>query len=379
MKLFKSTVAAVVSLAVFSGVMPPSAAADPTKSPGSTEAVATAAFVAEEMARDLDAPALRDLPTPAAGAAAQMGLTTTTGQKMTIGLPTSGEPGVAAGAGVVYEAAGQQSALAVQSVDQADMDDVASGVMTTITIPDAQAPSSYLFPLDLPAGSVVDQDEDGNIAVLDAEGNALGVFPMPWAVDSDGKDVRTWFEVTSQGLVQHVDHEGAAYPVVADPAWLVPVLVVGGKVAIKVVVKAASKQAAKKAAAKAAAKKTGKKVTKTGAPAKLKYRPFNKNNYRHNLVVRTGKNPGNKCQAHHTIPQKLRAKAATAGVNIDDPQYLLWWVSTAGVPNNHSSKSKDYNRDWDAFYKKHANKPTKAQILAERTRLVKKYGKFYRC
>lgn len=49
----------------------------------------------------------------------------------------------------------------------------------------------------------------------------LGLIESPWAVDANGKRVKTWYEWRNGALVQHVDHTGGdyAYPIVADPAW----------------------------------------------------------------------------------------------------------------------------------------------------------------
>lgn len=44
----------------------------------------------------------------------------------------------------------------------------------------------------------------------------------PWAVDADGVDVATWYEVRGTTLVQVVDHRGknVTYPIVADPDFI---------------------------------------------------------------------------------------------------------------------------------------------------------------
>jgi hypothetical protein len=46
----------------------------------------------------------------------------------------------------------------------------------------------------------------------------VGVVEAPWAVDADGRPVKTWYE-TSAGneLVQYVDPAGARYPITMDP------------------------------------------------------------------------------------------------------------------------------------------------------------------
>lgn len=44
-----------------------------------------------------------------------------------------------------------------------------------------------------------------------------GVIEAPWAVDANGKQVRTWYVAEGNQLVQHVDATGARYPLTLDP------------------------------------------------------------------------------------------------------------------------------------------------------------------
>lgn len=46
----------------------------------------------------------------------------------------------------------------------------------------------------------------------------MNTISPPWAIDADDRPVDTWYEVDGNVLVQHVHHEGAAYPVVAIDA-----------------------------------------------------------------------------------------------------------------------------------------------------------------
>lgn len=107
------------------------------------------------------------------------------------------------------------------------------------------------------------------------------------------------------------------------------------------------------------------------------YRPLTEANFRYNLGVRTGKNPSN-CQAHHTLPRKYSAVWQRAGINHNDPAYGLWWISTAGVPNNHGSQASNYNNAWQTFFDVNPN-PSRAQILTQRSQMVRAYSPFYRC
>jgi hypothetical protein len=56
----------------------------------------------------------------------------------------------------------------------------------------------------------------------------VGGIEAPWARDADGRAVPTEYRIEGDSLVQTVRHQGAAYPVVADP-WLGMDLIQGAK------------------------------------------------------------------------------------------------------------------------------------------------------
>ncbi len=151
---------------------------------------------------------------PAAG----VSLTTSTGNAVTIGLPTIGLPGsfeahqeVTSENGVIiYPDALPGASVAVQAN--------ADGLTRFLTvITDADAPSDYRFPVNLAGGSLIPQ-EDGSVAMLKADGDFLGSIAPPWGLDANQLPVPARFIVKENTLVLHVDHQTAVYPVVADPA-----------------------------------------------------------------------------------------------------------------------------------------------------------------
>lgn len=94
------------------------------------------------------------------------------------------------------------------------------------------------------------------------------------------------------------------------------------------------------------------------------FKPFTKNNYRHNLIEFTGVNPGNEAHAHHVFPQHLRTEFLKKGINIDDPQYLTWWPTKAKWQNGHHlQKAREYNAYWDEYVMKELPNATTEQIL----------------
>ncbi len=148
---------------------------------------------------------------------------------VTIELPNSGEAKDATklSDGTVVYPGTDGSANAVIPVN--------GGVQMVTTIADAGAPTQYPYGVDVPAGGKVQVNEDGSAAVLDAEGGLVLGVSAPWAKDAAGVAVPTRFTTDGQTLTQVVDHTSGAftYPVVADPVWLVPaVLVAAAKTAV---------------------------------------------------------------------------------------------------------------------------------------------------
>ena len=72
--------------------------------------------------------------------------------------------------------------------------------------------------------------------------------------------------------------------------------------------------------------------------------PFTKNNYRHNLVVLTDRNPSDE-QAHHVFPQKYRDIFSDKDIGIDSPYFLVWWET-----KDHNENAYRYNRSWEEFF-----------------------------
>lgn len=115
---------------------------------------------------------------------------------------------------------GQGAALLNTTVDSAVLSSFATddGVQTLIQIGDADAPSEYRFPLDLPEGGQAALFDDGAVVISNASGIAVSGFRAPWAVDANGAPVPTSFRIDGNELVQVVDFEAAtSFPVIADP------------------------------------------------------------------------------------------------------------------------------------------------------------------
>lgn len=306
-----------------------------------------------------------------------LGVGSAAGSEVTLGLPAAGQAVQLSSNTVAYDADSDSADVLVQKLDPATVPGAASAVRALISIGAADADTEYRFPVDLAAGSKLVKNADGTVAAIDRAQRVVGAFGKPWAYDATGKSVPTSYRVDGNTLIQTVHHSGAAYPVVADPVWFVPVIIAGARVATPIIVRAATQTAAKKAAVNVAKQTAKKKPVKVGnGTKKLNYKTRTKVNARHNLIVKTGKNPKN-CQAHHTIPVKFEP-AVRSKVNIHEVKYLVWWNSTKGRKNNHQSMARQYNNDWENWLKANPN-PSKAKIEAKQKQMHNKYKKFYGC
>lgn len=81
----------------------------------------------------------------------------------------------------------------------------------------------------LPTGNAQVLD-DGSVLLKRSQGQSTsGASPdegkvtqtarldAPWAVDANGERLRTWYSISGSELIQHVDTDGAEFPIAADP------------------------------------------------------------------------------------------------------------------------------------------------------------------
>ncbi|HYN95329.1 MAG TPA: hypothetical protein VES42_15890 [Pilimelia sp.] len=90
----------------------------------------------------------------------------------------------------------------------------AHGLQATTVVNSADAATSYTYTL---TGASFRQDARAGVVVETSAGRLIGAVDPAWALDARGVAVPTRYEVRDGALVQHVDHRGATYPVVADP------------------------------------------------------------------------------------------------------------------------------------------------------------------
>ena len=97
-----------------------------------------------------------------------------------------------------------------------------------------------------------------------------------------------------------------------------------------------------------------------------RFRSFTRSNFRDNLKMLTGEDPGKKMQAHHLLPEKFAPQFRNLGLNIHDPQYGTWWETLS-----HQQNSRAYNLEWARFLK---DAPTADEALAFARQLAQMYG-----
>ena len=115
--------------------------------------------------------------------------------------------------------------VTIEGDDSAVARNTSAGAQVIDVLYDGETSTS--FSVDAPEGYQLEQVGDvvGIVRhVVEGEGdNATesllihGTFEEPWAVDANGEELPTNYEVVGDTLVQTVDTAGAEYPIVADP------------------------------------------------------------------------------------------------------------------------------------------------------------------
>ena len=113
--------------------------------------------------------------------------------------------------------------------------------------------------------------------------------------------------------------------------------------------------------------KFGSTAEKLAEMSVKKYKPFKKANCRYNLTELSGISPPSAVHAHHVFPQKFLGKFSDLGINIHDPQNLLWWNALS-----HLSNAKGYNDAWNAFFEEN-ERLSRQQVLEYGKQLMKEY------
>lgn len=111
---------------------------------------------------------------------------------------------------------------------QGVVEELEGGLRVSTIIEGPTAPSTFAY--ELPEDVDIELNDDGSASLSRTtdqgpEGDrmtaGIGEISAAWAIDANGEQVETHYEVEGHSLVQVVDHaqEDVAYPVVADPSF----------------------------------------------------------------------------------------------------------------------------------------------------------------
>lgn len=127
---------------------------------------------------------------------------------------------------IVYDGDKEGVSVAVQGTEKKEGNIKEIGVRSLITISNAKAPKEYTFNFSIPKDSKLvygkdfDKEEfkNGEIVIIDDKGFIISTIKAPWAKDANGKDLKTYYKIKGNTVIQVVDFdENTAFPVVADP------------------------------------------------------------------------------------------------------------------------------------------------------------------
>lgn len=183
----------------------------------------------------------RDITLPTAADKDSAAIAQTGAGTVDVPLSTRGQVSVGSGRSAVEiglpdtttNAAVRHASGTVVYADDAASADVAvqptaAGVRALVTLKNDSAPHIYRFPIRGPKGSrlvpaaqLLGRDNDtGEVLLVGADSNVLGIFEPAWAKDARGRPIATSYQVQGNTLVQVVDVSAAtAFPVVADPSF----------------------------------------------------------------------------------------------------------------------------------------------------------------
>ena len=97
------------------------------------------------------------------------------------------------------------------------------------------------------------------------------------------------------------------------------------------------------------------------------YRAFTKDNFRKNLVRKTGIDPKG-MDAHHLLPKTFEEPLGIMGINVHNPKYGRW-----ANHSRHNKTAQRYNKDFEQFLRSNDNVSEK-EIVDFAESLMSKYG-----
>lgn len=129
--------------------------------------------------------------------------------------PLENEKGVQEENTIFYN--GSNTSIGIQALD--------GGARQVIILKNKKAKKKYDFKYDLEEGGYLDfaqlEDgtKDGSVIIYNKDREPIGIISVPWARDSNGMSVKTYYEIDGTTLSQVIETtEATSYPVIADPS-----------------------------------------------------------------------------------------------------------------------------------------------------------------
>lgn len=129
-----------------------------------------------------------------------------------LSVPSS-QKGSATPTGVLYPGEAEHTWVLVEPLRY--------GVRALVHIDSPESPERFAFDVDGDVAAL-ELNQDGSVNGYGAEGQLIAQAATPWAVDAEGREVPTHFEIDGTTLVQVIEHQGGdwTYGITADPSWV---------------------------------------------------------------------------------------------------------------------------------------------------------------
>lgn len=134
---------------------------------------------------------------------------------------------VTADGSVYYSDGNSDASIILQAISEESEGESFAGIRQAVVIENADAPSEYDFLYSAGRGSRIvtgteveglDNASEDDLYLVNDKGEILLEIGAPWAKDSAGKDVYTYYEVEGNTVTQIVEFdENSSFPIIADP------------------------------------------------------------------------------------------------------------------------------------------------------------------
>lgn len=129
---------------------------------------------------------------------------------------------------IVYLSGSEDASVSVQVLSEEQYGETFDAVRTMVIIENPNAPKEYSFDFTLEDGYTLIQDYDyedeydewdcGAVYIVNENNEVISTIDPAWAIDANGNDVDTYYEIKGNTLMQIVSFDKkTAFPIIADP------------------------------------------------------------------------------------------------------------------------------------------------------------------